>query len=316
MEQTHEALTEEVKHVEVELHEELQKYAEDEDIATIEKSLLQIFSNPDNLVENGYSKEVCEMIYNSIEHPNHPNLALLESEEEEKTQEWYFKGYFSRNFIKQLSLIMQMWKEQAKFPIKFWKLEGFSEENQNDIMNTRTEGLLEIYKDIKEKDEESLTKMVEDWLIEIKPRGMWTMLGLRTTTGSQDHLTLPSRGSLLDSFNALNTPPEKSKSKKIKKPSILTVGAKALSKHGHRGKEGYWGSITGKESAKNERANEKALMILDDCVWINMHVLPHKEYILEMRVQECYGIRWTDTPTFRGLLEPQMKDGHEKGWKH
>lgn len=41
---------------------------------------------------------------------------------------------------------------------------------------------------------------------------------------------------------------------KKKKPSILSVGARALCKHAHRSSEGYWGEPKGSESLKNEHA--------------------------------------------------------------
>ena len=49
---------------------------------------------------------------------------------------------------------------------------------------------------------------------------------------------------------------------------------------------------------------------------MNLHILPHSEYILELRTIEGYGLRWTEKGVFRGLLEPPMEGGHEKGWKH
>mmetsp|Transcript_13345 Transcript_13345/g.15477 ORF Transcript_13345/g.15477 Transcript_13345/m.15477 type:complete len:143 (-) Transcript_13345:28-456(-) len=142
------------------------------------------------------------------------------------------------------------------------------------------------------------------------------MLGARKTKGSQENVLFPSRQSLIDAFNQPNTTPDKPSAKKVKKPSILTVGARALCKHGHRGAEGFWGSINGKEAEKNVRAEEKALMVINECIWINLHLLPHSEYTLELRLKEGYGIRWTEKPIFRGFLEPMMEGGHEKGWKH
>jgi hypothetical protein len=39
--------------------------------------------------------------------------------------------------------------------------------------------------------------------------------------------------------------------------------------------------------------------------------------MIEVRVMEGYGLRWTcDGSFFRGFLEPHMEDGHSKGWKH
>ena len=50
--------------------------------------------------------------------------------------------------------------------------------------------------------------------------------------------------------------------------------------------------------------------------WINIHGLPHEITIIELRVDKGYGIRWQIDGMFRGFLEPQMEDGHEKGWRH
>jgi len=104
--------------------------------------------------------------------------------------------------------------------------------------------------------------------------------------------------------------------KRIKYPSKLTVGARALCKHAHRSSEGFWGHIKGTEIEKNELANSVANSILDDCVFINVHILPHSEIIIECRNIKSYGIRWTIKGEFRGFLEPQMEGGHDKGWKH
>jgi hypothetical protein len=51
-------------------------------------------------------------------------------------------------------------------------------------------------------------------------------------------------------------------------------------------------------------------------VWVNAHILPHSEHIIECRVEKGYGIRWTIKGDFRGFLEPQMEGGHDKKWKH
>ena len=74
---------------------------------------------------------------------------------------------------------------------------------------------------------------------------------------------------------------------------------------------------------------------MDNAVWINLHRLPvcilfisihkrflliigqHDLFILEIRIEDGYGARWeVDGSKFRGFLEPQMEDGHQKGWKH
>ena len=43
-----------------------------------------------------------------------------------------------------------------------------------------------------------------------------------------------------------------------KKPSKLTVGARAITKHAARSSEGFWGANKGSEDAKNQNANDKA----------------------------------------------------------
>ena len=70
--------------------------------------------------------------------------------------------------------------------------------------------------------------------------------------------------------------------KRLKNPSKLTVGARALCKHAHRSSEGFWGNVKGSEAEKNEMANNVAQLILDECVWINVHILPHSEMIIEV----------------------------------
>jgi len=96
----------------------------------------------------------------------------------------------------------------------------------------------------------------------------------------------------------------------------LSVGARALCKHAHRSSEGFWGDPRGTEIVKNEHAKQKANKILQSCIWINIHSLPRDEFVIECRVEEGYGIRWTINGAFRGFLEPQMPNGHGKGWKH
>ena len=97
---------------------------------------------------------------------------------------------------------------------------------------------------------------------------------------------------------------------------MLTVGARALSKHAHRSSEGFWGSASGTEKQKNENASNIAVKILKECVWINIHRMLQSETIIECRVIQGYGMRWSIEGTFRGFLEPQMDAGHERKWRH
>ena len=51
--------------------------------------------------------------------------------------------------------------------------------------------------------------------------------------------------------------------KRLKNPSMLTVGARALSKHAHRSSEGFWGGVKGTEGEKNDHASNVAKGILE-----------------------------------------------------
>jgi hypothetical protein len=140
-------------------------------------------------------------------------------------------------------------------------------------------------------------------------RGLLTLLGIRETPGSINFLP-PKKDLLILKFNELHT------KNTNKNPSNLTVGARALSKHTHRSSEAFWPESFGKEIEKNKNAEIILKKIMDECVWINIHGLPGDIPIIEIRIREGYGMRWQLDGKFRGFLEPQMIDGHDKRWKH
>ena len=150
-------------------------------------------------------------------------------------------------------------------------------------------------------------QLTKSFLHLIGERGILTTLGIRTTPGSISNYIPPDITLLISHFNDKHT---KSSS------SILTVGARALCKHSQRSSEHFWPNDKGSESLKNEKAFNLLNMFFTSSTWINIHGLPHNIAIIELRITEGYGIRWETTGTFRGFLEPQMLNGHEKGWKH
>jgi len=161
--------------------------------------------------------------------------------------------------------------------------------------------------------------VVRDMVMNVLPRGILTMLGLRKTVGSED-IPWPNRQELEASFNALQTVRTEEETANLKnaaaKESKLSVGARALAKHAHRDSNAFWGTLKGSEVKKNEMATVKMDEILADCVWVNIHVIVGRETLIEARIESGYGLRWAGDGSFRGFLEPQMEDGHEKGWKH
>lgn len=112
-------------------------------------------------------------------------------------------------------------------------------------------------------------------------RGILTTLGVRKTVASGD-MILPDKKLLIKNFCkpiAELTEEEKMKRKVVEK---LTVGARALMKHAHRSSEGFWSSGTGSEAEHNQRARTVMNQIMDNCIWVNIHSLPHDEYMVEV----------------------------------
>eukprot|EP00794_Sanderia_malayensis_P004772 gene4772-5399_t len=105
----------------------------------------------------------------------------------------------------------------------------------------------------------------------LKERGIMHLIGMRETTGSVNLLP-PPLCKLLRSFNTQLNPKSK-----------LTAGARALSKHFHRCGTSWWGNCSGTEDQKNTNAVTVLKKIFDDCVWINMHTLPHDVHVIELR---------------------------------
>ncbi len=132
----------------------------------------------------------------------------------------------------------------------------------------------EVLNFVSNNDSVNLENELLDLLISLGPRGIMTIFGFRKTVGSQD-LPWPSKKDLLQAFNRPNTILNDEELKRIKNPPKLTVGARALTKHAHRSSEGFWGEIKGTEIQKNQLASVLAEKILNECVWINVHTLPH-----------------------------------------
>lgn len=125
----------------------------------------------------------------------------------------------------------------------------------------------------------------------------------------------------------------------------LTAGARAWSKHSHRSQPqesqdeeqgsrkasaGWWGTPYGPVAIINERALALFWKVMNNATWRNVHWLPHKVLVYEVRVAEGYGMRWSQDQkdsgegdiaeerpwSFRGFVEPMMENGHELGWRH
>lgn len=220
-------------------------------------------------------------------------------------------GYPCYPIYSHIAAMLQSWMDNKRCPIL--DLPSYELLDEQEYVESRVaviasigpllEGLQSLYT-LWQKDE--VLFRVREILVLLGKRGLLDLLGIRKTVGTKD-LWPPSREQLINSFVAFHHP-----------PSLLSVGARALAKHHHRDQsESWWGNCTGKEQQKNEHALSVVTRILDNATWINIHWLPQSIFVIEARVIEGYGARWTaDGQQFRGFLEPQMVDGHEVGWKH
>ncbi|XP_052172329.1 uncharacterized protein LOC127788256 isoform X2 [Diospyros lotus] len=139
--------------------------------------------------------------------------------------------------------------------------------------------------------------------------GIQRLLGFVHTVGSSVEALPPSRSTLLSSFLLPHNPKVKG--------STLTEGARALAKHVNRSSSKYWGTFGGSDSNKNRLAKDVISLLIADCCWQNMHIVPPHGAVYEIRIADGYGARWSaDGTKFIGFLEPYMEDGHSKGWKH
>ena len=223
-----------------------------------------------------------------------------------------FLGYPVGSQLLQVAKILTLWPAIGSFPVSFQPLQIFPTESTftevarcSALTALVTATLADLSK-----------AKLEELVLALGPRGFLTCLGVRETVGSVSDFSLPPYSLLESLFNYMHT----SEEERIhpRSHSILTVGARALTKHAHRSSEGFWGTVTGPEARKNEIAGELLSRLATNCVWINMHQLPGNEPVLEIRTREGYGARWAvaGNPGFRGFLEPHTQDGHEKRWRH
>ena len=163
------------------------------------------------------------------------------------------------------------------------------------------------------------TESLYEWLRAASTENIRQLLGMRKTVGTDPRGLLPPFPAVL--LEAANEPHKKGKNCK------LTVAGRARAKHAHRGKEQFFGVVKGSPEKQSKEAEAIVRTILNGAAWINIHAFGGTDSlpVLEARLENGYGARWTADWTdparpvdvqFRGFLEPQMEDGHEKGWAH
>ncbi|GFR52467.1 hypothetical protein Agub_g14971, partial [Astrephomene gubernaculifera] len=138
---------------------------------------------------------------------------------------------------------------------------------------------------------------------------LYVLLGFRLTAGSaagRGLAALPSVRECEAAFEARHAPPGNA--------SVLSVGARALSKHTHRDLRGeWWPALTGSEANKNQVARGSLRRLLAGALWLNCHQLPPFEapkFVLEIRNEQGYGARWAvEEATVASEASPRKVEG-------
>ncbi|KAH3757433.1 sodium-coupled neutral amino acid transporter 10 [Pelomyxa schiedti] len=223
---------------------------------------------------------------------------------------WENVGIPRRPFYVRIAERVCQWAQGGRVPLDFVKM-NLLEEPVDDVkrLEQYTDKVTAMSGSWATASDDQRRALLLDFVSAIGSRGLLTLLGLRCTKGSILRVP-PGPLEIIQAFNLPHAPNSSAR---------LTVGGRALSKHCERSRDGWWGDgLSGEESVKNRRAETALRNILSDPVWLNTHMLPHDIPIYEIRNREGYGARWSVDPPFefRGFLEPQMADGHEKGWIH
>ncbi len=164
-------------------------------------------------------------------------------------------GYPDCDLLRQASAIITAWAEKSVFPVTFLACQGFQDSTSEQIekLCSLTEVVREVFGLIDTCQYGEAQQLLKELLVSMEFRGFTTIFGLRTTTGSQEE-PWPLMNTILDAFKKPHTLPTPEMLAKGRKPSKLTVGARALTKHSHRSSEGFWGRNTGSEDHKNGEA--------------------------------------------------------------
>jgi hypothetical protein len=133
-------------------------------------------------------------------------------------------------------------------------------------------------------------------LIAAGTRSLLLLLGQRLTPASitDERAFPPTRSELLAAAARLH-----------EGDAVLTVAARALTKHVPRTTGQFWGEIKGSSAMKNERALALLQQILDQATWWNVFGHFQHELVYEARIPSGHGARWAcQNIEFVGFLEP------------
>jgi hypothetical protein len=108
-------------------------------------------------------------------------------------ESYVFCGYPAGNFLKQLCIVMEIWHQKARFPIKFLEVDSLMDHDNTyhylQSLDKLTPIIHDIFSEISgtnesKKSPRALQKDICEFLCLLEPRGFLSCLGIRKTLGS------------------------------------------------------------------------------------------------------------------------------------
>ena len=140
---------------------------------------------------------------------------------------------------------MGLWHMKGRFPVKFLEIPSLKHHDETEhyiqSLEKLTSFIGEIFKELNSsnKSPRALQKDICEFLCLLGTRGFLACLGLRRTIGTQDSVLPPEREELMEMVNRLNKPLTEEELRCNPNPSLLSVGGRAIQKHGCRN-PGLW----------------------------------------------------------------------------
>ena len=101
---------------------------------------------------------------------------------------------------------MHLWNRLEVFPIKFIPYDCFEHKTDACVeqLNQSTDKVKKFFEALKDEKApgEIIESSIKSFVVEVGPRGVMTMLGMRCTVSSQE-IPWPNMEQLMDSFNTL-----------------------------------------------------------------------------------------------------------------
>ena len=160
--------------------------------------LLQIY--PESFMQGLITNSICEE-------------AEFNIQKQEGCETYFFEGYPSGNYIKQICVVLTLWNKLDRFPVLFQPLACLSHHDETEevveMLGKLTPQLKYVFRELENCDDELdsnnpqsaavllLQKELRDFFVAMQPRGILTLLGVRRTNSSIDEELPPEKNQLI-----------------------------------------------------------------------------------------------------------------------